>query len=126
GGGVGGGGGGGVTVNQFSIHNDPKIPTDDIAELLQELVVPKSWESEDAYVRALPGRLVIRQTVENHRAIIDFLKDLAVYRGLSPHESAKSISNPGYSGGGIRGSFGGGGGAQGGFFTVPDGKSNQK
>jgi hypothetical protein len=121
GGGGGGGFGGGGGSNQQAImqYSDPDVSTDDLAEILQELVAPKSWETPEAYIRALPGRLVIRQDVEHHRAVIDFLSDLGVYRGLSAHSSTKDGSS-----GGFGGQFGGGqsfgGGEQGGFFAVPN------
>lgn len=45
------------------------IPEAELLALIVELVAPESWSGEDVYAKAVPGRLVIRQTHRVHAQI---------------------------------------------------------
>ncbi len=55
------------------------IPEKELAALILEFVAPQSWGTrEDAYIKAVPGRLIVRQTERVHGKIEQFLSKLGV------------------------------------------------
>lgn len=61
------------------------IPEVELLETIQELLAPESWRSTPhVYARALPGRIVIRQTASIHRQIEWLLHGLSVPFYTSP------------------------------------------
>jgi hypothetical protein len=67
----GGGGFGG-----FSGGLGAPIPGQDLVEIVTALVEPESWRREGAYIKAVPGRLIVRQTNSAHRKIEKLLRQL--------------------------------------------------
>jgi hypothetical protein len=75
------------------------IPGDDLVEIVTSLVEPESWNREGVYIKAVPGRLIVRQTAGVHRKI----KPLLVQLGLrSPWDWEQS----GFGGVGVVGERG--------------------
>jgi hypothetical protein len=54
------------------------IPSDDLETIIRTLVAPDSWATEGAYLKAVPGRLIVRQTEPAHRAIASLLLKLGL------------------------------------------------
>jgi hypothetical protein len=52
------------------------IPGDDLVELVINLIEPESWSREGVLIKAVPGRLVIRQTAAVHRQVEKLLTQL--------------------------------------------------
>ena len=52
------------------------VPSEPAARLIRELIEPASWNEPGVLVRAVPDRLVVRQTKAAHRQIIDLLQQL--------------------------------------------------
>jgi hypothetical protein len=75
------GGGGGFF--QFGGFGGPyasgtPIPGNDLVEIVTALAAPEAWGREGVYIKAVPGRLIVRQTATVHRKI----KSLLVQLGL--------------------------------------------
>jgi hypothetical protein len=47
-----------------------------LVEIVQELVAPESWNSQETTARALPGRLIVRQRLSVQRKIYELLSEL--------------------------------------------------
>ena len=48
-------------------------------EIIRQLVEPKSWSArDDVYIKAVPGRLIVRQTERVHVGIEFLLRKLGV------------------------------------------------
>jgi hypothetical protein len=45
------------------------IPGEDMVEIIRNLVKPQSWRQDDVYIKAVPGRLIVRHVPEAHREI---------------------------------------------------------
>ena len=57
----------------------PAIPEEQLAQLVAELIEPESWKSrKDVYLRAVPGRLLIRHTEAVHRQVQELFTHLGV------------------------------------------------
>jgi len=54
----------------------PTLDAESVALLVGELVAPDSWKNEQATIRSLGDRLVVRQTRRVQREIFNFLKQL--------------------------------------------------
>jgi hypothetical protein len=71
-------GGGGFGFGGMGGIAGPVIPGNDLVELITKLVEPESWSREGAYIKAVPGRLIVRQTPETHRKIARLLRRLDI------------------------------------------------
>ncbi len=67
-------------IGDFSFYTP--IPGDDLVEIVTELVEPESWNREGAYLKAVPGRLIVRHTVATHHKIEKLLKQLGLISDL--------------------------------------------
>lgn len=56
------------------------VPGEDLVEVIVTLVDPASWSREGVYIKAIPGRLLVRHTAAAHRKIQSLLTRL----GISP------------------------------------------
>ena len=52
------------------------IPGNDVMEVVVVLVDPESWNGEGVYIKAVPGRLIVRHTAATHRKIERLLMQL--------------------------------------------------
>jgi hypothetical protein len=57
-----------------------------VAKLVREFVAPETWTAKDtqAVIRALPDRIVVRQTLRVHREIAKLLNELELYSSDIP------------------------------------------
>ena len=57
----------------------PLIPEDQLVQLIAELIEPESWTNrKDVYLRAVPGRLLVRHTEAVHRQVQELFSHLGV------------------------------------------------
>jgi len=81
------------------------IPEDTLVDLIRELIEPESWKNRsDVYVKAVPNRLIIRQTAAVHRQIRELFRRLGLAAGpLDTHldniQGAVGGVSPGPGGG---------------------------
>lgn len=66
-----GGFGGGFT-------HGPPIPGEDLVQIITALIEPESWNREDVYIRAVPGRLIVRHNEATQRQVKQLLSRLTV------------------------------------------------
>lgn len=72
--------------------NGPPVPEDKLAALITDLIEPQSWKARpDVFIKVVPGRLVIRQTVAAHRQINALLNRL----GVVPSAGSMSLGHLG-------------------------------
>ena len=80
----GAGFGGGASMSRGWGQGTP-VPEDELLETIQQLIPPKNWGGNtQVFAKALPGRLVIRQTPQAHRQIESLLQKLDVEYYTSP------------------------------------------
>ena len=76
----------------------PLVAVDELAEVVNDLIDPRSWHDRDVYLRGVGHTLVVKQSAVVHRKIVKLLEALDAIDPQQP------------------GGFGGGGGGGGGFF----------
>ena len=54
----------------------PDMAAEDFVSVVRELVEPKSWAGGDAYIHALPGAIVVKQTGAIHKRVEKLLFEL--------------------------------------------------
>jgi type II secretory pathway component GspD/PulD (secretin) len=100
GGGGGGGGGGGLFGNSGGEQTKEKTQTfqermDALVKLIQETIDPTSWRDAGGSVggvRALNGQLIVTQTPENQRGLVNLLEQLRETRAIQITIEARFLS----------------------------------
>ncbi len=89
-----------LSVRAYGLLAQPagsEITTDEVARLLKEFVAPQTWGSDpEVQMRAVGGRLVIRQRYSVHKQIDKFLVELGV---AYPYRLSKRMGGVGMLGG---------------------------
>jgi general secretion pathway protein D len=99
-GGGGGGGGGGLFGNSGGQEQKEKTQTlqermDALTKLIQETIDPTSWRDAGGSVggiRALNGQLIVTQTPENQRGLVNLLQQLREARAIQITIEARFLS----------------------------------
>lgn len=81
-------------VRVYLLNLKPDDPAqgnaDTVSRLIQELVEPESWHHDEAYVRPVGNRLVVRQRVRLHQAIERLLQQTALGQPVSKGTERKN------------------------------------
>jgi hypothetical protein len=85
-----------TSVCAYPIAGDPASRAklaDEAARLIQEKIAPGTWNAKDtdAFIRAWPDRIVVRQTADVHRQVQNLLQEVEL---LQPPGTAKPPAPP--------------------------------
>lgn len=61
--------------------DEPTMSPSEIIDAVVALATRASWNQEGVYIQGAPGRLIVRQTPQVHREVLDLLRELDVLAG---------------------------------------------